>query len=90
MIYPELQAQNILLADDDLDDCLLFKEVLEELSLSTVLGDHENRTVGFPVFQIFGEWVIIWRHGALSGEMRYQNKQCEFCPDDVAIESPSG
>jgi CheY-like chemotaxis protein len=27
----------VLLADDDLDDCLLFKEVLEELQLSTRL-----------------------------------------------------
>jgi len=28
---------NILLADDDIDDCLFFKEALEELSLSTQL-----------------------------------------------------
>ncbi len=28
---------NILLADDDKDDCLIFKEVLEELELSTQL-----------------------------------------------------
>lgn len=30
--------QNILLADDDKDDCLLFKEALEELQISTQLA----------------------------------------------------
>lgn len=32
------QNINILLADDDADDCLLFKEALEELPVSTILN----------------------------------------------------
>jgi CheY-like chemotaxis protein len=33
---------NILLADDDLDDCLFFKEVLDELPLSSTLTTVNN------------------------------------------------
>jgi CheY-like chemotaxis protein len=33
-----LEHLNVLLADDDKDDCFLFKEVLEELPLSTTLA----------------------------------------------------
>ena len=32
-----ITALNLLLADDDLDDCIFFKEALEELSVSTKL-----------------------------------------------------
>jgi CheY-like chemotaxis protein len=37
MSSPPLRILNILLADDDLEDCLLFKEALEELQLHTAL-----------------------------------------------------
>lgn len=35
--FPPPRDLNILLADDDKDDCLLFKEALEELQLQTAL-----------------------------------------------------
>lgn len=37
MTFNPMRDFNILLADDDKDDCLLFKEVLEELHLKTSL-----------------------------------------------------
>ena len=37
-----LKTRHILLADDDKDDQLLFKEALEELSLATHLGTVQN------------------------------------------------
>jgi CheY-like chemotaxis protein len=35
----KLQRLNILLADDDIDDCIFFKEALNELQLSTYLNE---------------------------------------------------
>ncbi len=40
--HPPQRTLNILLADDDLDDCLFFKEALEELPLSTNLTTVHN------------------------------------------------
>lgn len=40
--HPPQRTLNILLADDDLDDCLFFKEALEELPLSTNLATVHN------------------------------------------------
>lgn len=37
MLFSQLNIQSILLADDDNDDCLLFKDALEELPLSAAL-----------------------------------------------------
>lgn len=37
MLFSQLNVQSILLADDDSDDCLLFKDALEELPLSAAL-----------------------------------------------------
>lgn len=37
MLFSQLNIQSILLADDDNDDCLLFKDALEELSVSAAL-----------------------------------------------------
>jgi CheY-like chemotaxis protein len=37
MLFAQLNIQSILLADDDSDDCLLFKDALEELPLSAAL-----------------------------------------------------
>ena len=35
---PELTVINILLADDDVDDCLFFEKVLKEISIKTNLS----------------------------------------------------
>ena len=44
LVLPDTQqiTHRILLADDDLDDCLLFKEALEELGLSYQLTNVHN------------------------------------------------